>query len=299
MTQEPLFEFWDRACLEKGHTGYSDPLVYEYDQPVRLATIGRVISRLFPQGDLTGCQVLDIGCGSGDFMALLRDRNATVTGLDISPLVIEEVRQRFSGDEQVSFQVGPIADAPLPSSVFDLVTSITVLQHVIDSDDLIRSLVALRESLKPQGRMILLELAPPRAVSAPRTSSGTPYLVERPPSLWRDVFDKAGLTVLDEPVMPQLGIALLRGLGRSIHTVRSLIGSKKSREPGPVTQTGQSNGWQQMSILRRLMRSGFGIIRRTLLTVAWPFDHIWGLPLPPARYRHYRSFVLAPTQRVP
>lgn len=36
-------------------------------------------------GDVAGHRILDVGCGSGPIAAKLRDRGATVTGLDSSP----------------------------------------------------------------------------------------------------------------------------------------------------------------------------------------------------------------------
>jgi len=286
-----LADFWNNACLTAGHTGYGDPLLHRYDQPVRLATVDRILGLLFPLG-LLGKAALDIGCGTGDFIALLRSHNATVTGLDISPRVIDVTRQRFAGNDKVTLLCGPVVDAALPPASFDLVTSVTVLQHIVDDDELIRSLRTVRRALKPDGRMILLELAPPHAAPVAEVLGGTSYLLERPPHIWHEAFAKVGLTVLDEPVMPQLGISLLRGLGWGIVAIRRLCRSSKGRQE--LGGTGGQRGVEekQLSTARRIRRAGVAVMRRMLLTGAWPFDHFFRVPLPPRRWRHYRVFVL-------
>src|SRR4051812_2704772 len=119
--------FWDEACAAKGHTGYADHLLHDYDQPIRLALVGRALDRLFP-GGMQGRSTLDIGCGSGDFIAVLRAREAHVTGADISAAVIRNTAKRFGGDTQVDLRVGTILELDLPQEAFDVVTSITVLQ---------------------------------------------------------------------------------------------------------------------------------------------------------------------------
>jgi len=284
--------YWDEACAAKGHTGYEDSLLHRYDQPIRLALVGRALERLFP-GGMRGLSVLDIGCGSGDFIALLRSRDASVMGADISAAVIHNTAGRFAGDPQVSLRVGTILDLGLPQGAFDLVTSITVLQHVVDPDEFARSLQALGNSLRAGGHMIVLELAPPHARPVEMTDGrGFVYLLERPPAHWQAAFDRAGLRVIETPVFPQLGIALLRGLGWMIDRARghstqpTAPSAPAASAEAPVATPG---------IARRALRGSLAALRRLILVLAWPFDYLLRLPLPPARFRHYRVWVLART----
>lgn len=204
-TQESII--WDRACEAKGHTGYGDPLLHHYDQPIRLASVGRALDRLFPHG-LEGKAALEIGCGTGDFIALLRTRNATVTGIDISPEVINGTQMRFAGDRRVKTLCGAILDVPLPRTHFDVITSVTVLQHVVNDAEFVQSMRAFAAALRPDGRMIFLELAPPHTRPVEISDErGFVYLLERPPSHWEAAFEQAGLRIVATPVFPQFGIA--------------------------------------------------------------------------------------------
>jgi SAM-dependent methyltransferase len=283
--------FWDRACEAKGHTGYEDALLHRYDQPLRLALVGRILKRLFPAG-MQGRSTLDIGCGSGDFIALQRSHQARVTGADISPAVIRNTARRFAGDHQVALLTGTILDLSLPQEAFDVITSVTVLQHIVAPGEFIRSLQALASSLRADGHMIVLELAPPHPAPVQITDSrGYAYLLERPPAHWQAAFEQAGLRVIDTPVFPQLGIALLRGLGWMIDRARTAAAGGGSN-PSPAGTAIEPAAAAPSGMRRRLLRAGLQAIRRMLLLLARPFDHLFRLPLPPARFRHYRAWVL-------
>ena len=42
--------------------------------------------------DLSGCQALDAGCGTGRYLRVLADRGATVTGVDLSAPMLAHAR---------------------------------------------------------------------------------------------------------------------------------------------------------------------------------------------------------------
>lgn len=294
MTDNDRPAFWDRACRAYGHTGYGDPLLHRYDQPVRLATIGRVLNRLFPRG-LAGRSALDIGCGTGDFIGVLRGQGAKVIGIDISSVVIDATRNRYAGDPDVSLQVGAIRDLSVAPASLDVITSVTVMQHVTDDEEFVRSLRILRTALRPDGRMVLLELSPPHSAAVPiRDSAGYVYLKERPRAGWQAAFGRAGLKLIAEPVFPQLGITLLRGLSRTIMGLRA----PHSTAQAPAATADATSSPETPSVARRLKRSLWRAVRQALLLLAWPLDHILHLPLPAARFRYYRIFVVQPSPEV-
>ena len=123
--------FWDEWCKKYGHTGWNNERVYKYDQPLRLRAIEQALSRLRIEGNICA---LDIGCGSGDIVALLRKRGFNVTGIDISKEVIKMAKNRFSRDTNVKLFCCRIEDMEFPPDSFDLVTSVTVLQHITDDN---------------------------------------------------------------------------------------------------------------------------------------------------------------------
>ena len=83
-----------------------------------------------------GHRVLDVGCGTGDFLRLLGPLAApgSAVGIDLSETMIAEARRRTSsGPSNVSFQVGNALDLPFESGSIDRLTATQVLLHIPDS----------------------------------------------------------------------------------------------------------------------------------------------------------------------
>lgn len=43
-------EYWENRTKEKGHTGWSDPIIYSYDQKIRLNTVKYILKSLSIRG---------------------------------------------------------------------------------------------------------------------------------------------------------------------------------------------------------------------------------------------------------
>jgi SAM-dependent methyltransferase len=97
--------------------------------------------------------VLDLGCGRGRWSKEYAKRGATVTGIDISPQAIGILTDEMP---QHRFISGDIATVSFPDESFDIVNSVTVLQHMPDWKQRI-ALDHLSRWLKPGGFAVLLE----------------------------------------------------------------------------------------------------------------------------------------------
>jgi SAM-dependent methyltransferase len=75
-------------------------------------------------GDVSGLDVLDLGCGVAYFSAWLARRGARVVGLDVTPAQLETAR-RMQADTGLSFRLveASAEDVPLSDTSFDLVLS--------------------------------------------------------------------------------------------------------------------------------------------------------------------------------
>jgi 2-polyprenyl-3-methyl-5-hydroxy-6-metoxy-1,4-benzoquinol methylase len=109
---------------------------------------GRVLALL---GDVAGREVLDACCGEGFFSRLLAARGARVTGIDLSPRLIELARAQ--GPPGTTYRVADLS-RPLPELAgrFDAVASYMGLNDVADHRGFASTLVALA---KPGGRAVL------------------------------------------------------------------------------------------------------------------------------------------------
>ena len=82
-------------------------------------------------GDISGRDVLDVGCGDGDLAVELSRRGATVTGIDASPDMIEAARARAKREgPNISFMVGEADRIPFAAERFDVVVAVTILCFV-------------------------------------------------------------------------------------------------------------------------------------------------------------------------
>ena len=103
-------------------------------------------------GDVSGREVLDAGCGDGYLARVLAARGARVTGIDLSPQLIENARARDSTGV-IGYRVADLS-APLPGDTgrFAAVASYLVLNDVADYRGFASTLAAV---LAPGGRLVL------------------------------------------------------------------------------------------------------------------------------------------------
>jgi 2-polyprenyl-3-methyl-5-hydroxy-6-metoxy-1,4-benzoquinol methylase len=103
-------------------------------------------------GDIAGRRVLDAGCGEGFLARVLAARGALVTGIDLSPRLIELARARDPGGG-IDYRVADLSQ-PLPAVAgsFDAAASYLVLNDVADYRGFAATLAA---SLRPGGRLAL------------------------------------------------------------------------------------------------------------------------------------------------
>jgi len=100
--------------------------------------------------------ICDFGCGSGEMACRLGRLGYRVTGLDVSPDLIEVARERakLEGvEDRVQFIVSDGASANLTDGVFDAVLAMSVVHHMPIDD----ALNALEHLLRPGGRVAFLE----------------------------------------------------------------------------------------------------------------------------------------------
>jgi 2-polyprenyl-3-methyl-5-hydroxy-6-metoxy-1,4-benzoquinol methylase len=127
---------------------YSGPLRRRFSMEYRLRV----------PGGLRGKKVLDVGCGDGTNSILLARLGADVTGIDISPKLIEIARSRAQINqvaETCRFVCSPLETADLPANSFDIVWGDAILHHLIP--ELPALLERMTSFAKPGALMIFAE----------------------------------------------------------------------------------------------------------------------------------------------
>jgi len=104
-------------------------------------------------GSLENRSVLDLGCGRGRWSKEYAKRGARVTGADISPEAIRLLSSEMPGHCFISEDIAALS---FPDESFDVVNSVTVLQHMPDWKQRI-AFDLLSRWVKRGGHVVLLE----------------------------------------------------------------------------------------------------------------------------------------------
>jgi SAM-dependent methyltransferase len=94
-------------------------------------------------------RMLDVGCGSGTFLADARDAGWAMSGLEINAEFPEFCRKEL-GVEDV--KVGLVSDPPFSAASFDAVAMLDVLEHMYDP---VVSVTQCARLLKPGGVLVV------------------------------------------------------------------------------------------------------------------------------------------------
>ena len=139
-------EAWDRAAdaYAQGQASGRDHYRYEFFGPAQVEVCGEV----------RGMRLLDVGCGSGYFAREMARRGARVTGVDISPRMIEHARRGEEAEPLgIDFRVGDAAEigGRFAAGSFDVAASCLALQDMPDVPAVLRGVA---EVLRPGARFV-------------------------------------------------------------------------------------------------------------------------------------------------
>ena len=103
--------------------------------------------------DLIGFNVLEVGCGVGDFAIYLSENKANVTAVDFSSKAIELAKEKSRvQNRMVNFQVADAQALPFEDNSFDLIFSCECLEHIPVPH---LALAEFYRVLKPLGHLVL------------------------------------------------------------------------------------------------------------------------------------------------
>lgn len=154
-------------------------------------------------------QILEIGCGTGEFSRLLAGRAEKVLAIDLSTQMIRLARERSQLYPNIDFVKGDVMTFHFPDNRFDCIATLTTLHH-LPFETILRR---IRKSLKPGGVFVCLDLyqrsnltellfdgvAYPAGLLLRLVKTGKP----RPPREVREAYAEHGKTDT-YPTLPQI-----------------------------------------------------------------------------------------------
>jgi 2-polyprenyl-3-methyl-5-hydroxy-6-metoxy-1,4-benzoquinol methylase len=139
----------------------------------------------------SGASALDVGCGVGRWSLRLAARGMEVTGIDLSQRMLERAIERAQERRLPCEFVKADANELRLNRRFDLILSVTVLQHIVDPDQAARTIATLAGHLAANGELVLLEAAPSRDTRR----CDSPIFSARSLAWYEDALARAGLRI--------------------------------------------------------------------------------------------------------
>jgi ubiquinone/menaquinone biosynthesis C-methylase UbiE len=99
-------------------------------------------------------RALDVGCGTGYWLAQLAERAGSLAGIDRSSAMLEHARARVPSAD---LRLGSAEHLPWPAASFDLVFCNNALHHFSDPAAFVREAFRV---LAPSGRLLVIGLEP-------------------------------------------------------------------------------------------------------------------------------------------
>ncbi|MGH3009151.1 MAG: class I SAM-dependent methyltransferase [Gaiellaceae bacterium] len=178
-------------------------------------------------GDVSGLDVVELGCGTAYFSAWLAKRGARPVGVDPTPAQLETAR-RVMGETGIEFPLveAPGEQVPLPDESFDLVIS----EHGAATwADPYRWIPEAFRLLRPGGKLAFLHGTPLAHICYPDVGPVTTELHRPYFELGRTVWDD-GSDGVEYQLTHSDWIAVLRNSGFELERLIELQGSA-DREP--------------------------------------------------------------------
>lgn len=154
------------------------------------------------------CELLDVGCGTGELAAQARRRGHRVTAVDSDPAMVALTRDRLGRDPGARAQVAALPDLPYPQGAFAAVCANFVVNHVGDPRACVREMArvaapgaSLAMTIWPAGgaswaQLVSASFQDAQVVPVPGTRLPAHLDFERTPEGLASLATRAGLDVL-------------------------------------------------------------------------------------------------------
>jgi SAM-dependent methyltransferase len=158
-----FFANWDAIGFESA----DDVVVPSMVQPTDYDTIASSYDRRYTDYDWSEAEqtlarfageralaVLEVGCGTGHWLARLREHGAQVSGLDRSPQMLAIARSKLPGAQ---LELGSAEKLPWPEASFDRVFALNAIHHFEEKGAFVRE---ARRVLRPGGGIMTIGIDP-------------------------------------------------------------------------------------------------------------------------------------------
>lgn len=127
--------------------GVYDDLASRYeDERIRILSLLRLVPG--------GLNIIDLGCGTGQFLPYLASLDANIAAVDASEAMLRQAKERMKGYPKIRFFASDVLDVPLPDEWADVCSVNMVLHHFPKPAELFSAVSRL---VKKSGRLIVTD----------------------------------------------------------------------------------------------------------------------------------------------
>lgn len=137
----------DYFCnLQKDY--FSAGITRDFNSSLRVLDFKNRLKKISHFTKLSRGRILDIGCATGVFLKVAKDKGWKTTGVEVSNYAASFGRKKFN----LKIFLGELKDASLNSNYFDVATGWDLIEHVENPTELVKE---IRRVLKPKGYIAL------------------------------------------------------------------------------------------------------------------------------------------------
>lgn len=138
---------YDRSLLQR--------LVFRNSHDMFISEIVPHSAKLVPAKAGNRLRVLDVGCGTGEFMSRLSACSDMIAldGVDISPDMVKLAASKFE-NKNAAVKVGDVEELPYEDGLFDVITCSHSFHHYPDQE---KAVSEMHRVLKRDGRLLMID----------------------------------------------------------------------------------------------------------------------------------------------
>lgn len=183
----------DRLEVEKIRSFYNEEYYKQLPESTNFSVSWHYRYIAGKLGNLSGIRVLDIACGTGEWLGLLQQYGAIINGIDLSSRAIGVCKKRYGNN---NFYTGQAENLPFKTGTIDLITCLGSMEHFVDPE---QALTEMRRVAKPDAKYVILvpnsEFLPARLGLYKGTNQAKIKEDARTLEEWQKLFEDAGLRI--------------------------------------------------------------------------------------------------------